>query len=134
MLALYHFGVFPDAARWLSERLPHFLVLPSSGVKQSLPLQYAYYTFIAFSTAWIGLELGETWKKYLYLLVLTFLTLLLSPLLALQGMLFEPFSGALAACFAGLIGIMLSDRTQHDTPAPDSTESTPATPDQEAAA
>ena len=109
MLALYHFGVFPQAAQWLAERLPRYLVLPAEGIKISLPLQYGFYTLAAFSSAWLGLELPAVWQKYLYLLALSFLTCLLTPLLALNGLLFEPFSGTLASCFAGLLGVMLSD-------------------------
>ena len=33
----------------------------------------------------------------------------MTPVLALNGILFEPFSGTLAAWFAGLLGVMLSD-------------------------
>lgn len=109
LLALYHFGVFIEAARWLGDRLPRFLVLPAEGLHHSKPLQYAYYTLLAFSSAWLCLELPQTWKKYLYLLAIAFLTLLMTPILALNGLLFEPFSGTLAAWFAGLLGVMLSD-------------------------
>lgn len=110
LLALYHFGVFPEAARWLGARLPGLLVLPDSALKQSLPLQYAFYTALAFACAWLGMALEAAWKKYLFLLSLVFLVLLLSPALALNGLLFEPFSGILAAAFAMLIGVMAADR------------------------
>jgi hypothetical protein len=110
LLALYHFGVFPEAARWISGRLPTLLVLPEGALRHSLPLQYLFYTVLAFSSAWLGMELEAAWKKYLYLLGLSFLTLLLTPILALNGVLFEPFSGILAASFAMLIGVMVSDR------------------------
>jgi hypothetical protein len=110
LLALYHFGVFPDAAKWLSSRLLGLLVLPEAKLHHALPLQYAFYTLLAFSSAWLGMELEAAWKKYLYLLGLSFLTLLLTPILALNGLLFEPFSGILASSFAMLIGVMLSDR------------------------
>jgi hypothetical protein len=110
LLALYHFGVFPEAAKWISARLPNLLVLPEAKLHHALPIQYAFYTLLAFSSAWLGMELEAAWKKYLYLLGLSFLTLLLTPILALNGLLFEPFSGILAASFAMLIGVMLSDR------------------------
>jgi hypothetical protein len=109
LLALYHFGVFPEAAKWLAARLPGLLVLPQAALKLSLPLQYGLYTALAFSSAWLGMEMEAAWKKYLYLLGLTFLILLLTPVLALNGLLFEPFSGILAASFSMLIGVMLSD-------------------------
>jgi hypothetical protein len=112
MLALYHFDVFPQAAQWIAERLSRYLVLPAEGIQISLPLQYSFYTLAAFSSAWLGLELPAVWQKYLYLLALSFLTCLLTPLLALNGVLFEPFSGVLASSFAGLLGVMLSDSSQ----------------------
>jgi hypothetical protein len=112
MLALYHFDVFPQAAQWIAEHLSRYLVLPAEGIQISLPLQYSFYTLAAFSSAWLGLELPAVWQKYLYLLALSFLTCLLTPLLALNGVLFEPFSGVLASSFAGLLGVMLSDSSQ----------------------
>lgn len=136
MLALYHFGVFPQAAQWIAERLPRYLVLPSEGMLISLPLQYSFYTLAAFSSAWLGLELPAVWQKYLYLLALSFLTCLLTPLLALNGVLFEPFSGVLASSFAGLLGVMLSDSHQTIISAETTTAikrqepvQTPSTPD-----
>lgn len=122
LLALYHFGVFPEAARWLASRLPGLLVLQEAPLQPSLPLQYAFYTLLAFSSAWLGLELEAAWKKYLYLLGLCFLVLLLTPILALNGLLFEPFSGILAASFAMLIGVMAGDGSQ----AAESADLTPA--------
>jgi hypothetical protein len=110
LLALYHFGVFPEAARWLAARLPSLLVLPEGTLRQSLPLQYAFYTALAFACAWLGMALEAAWKKYLFLLALTFLVLLLTPALALNGLLFEPFSGILAGAFAMLVGVMVADR------------------------
>ena len=97
MLALYHFGVFVEAAHWLADRLPRFLVLPEGGVEHCKLLQYSYYTGMAFSSAWLGMTLPQAWMKYLYLLAIAFLTFLMTPLLALNGILFEPFSGTLAA-------------------------------------
>lgn len=118
LLALYHFGIFPEAARWLGGRLPRLLVLPEGVLKPSLPLQYGFYTLLAFVSAWLGMELEPAWKKYLFLLGLTFLVLLLTPVLALNGVLFEPFSGILAASFAMLIGVMVGDRPSSAEPAP----------------
>ena len=36
LLALYHFGVFPEAARWISARLPGLLVLPEAKLQHLL--------------------------------------------------------------------------------------------------
>lgn len=126
LLALYHFGVFPEAARWISARLPGLLVLPEAKLQQLLPLQYAFYTLLAFSSAWLGMEMEAAWKKYLYLMGLSFLTLLLTPILALNGLLFEPFSGILAACFAMLIGVMIADRAEPQAPIEPEAEEAPA--------
>jgi len=126
LLALYHFGVFPESAKWISGRLPNLLVLPEAKLHHALPLQYAFYTLLAFSSAWLGMELEAAWKKYLYLLGLSFLTLLLTPILALNGVLFEPFSGILAASFAMLIGVMVGDRTEELPPPEVKAEEAPA--------
>lgn len=117
MLALYHFGVILEAARWLGAMLPRFVVLPEAGIHHSKPLQYGYYTLMAFSSAWLCSQLPLTWQKYFYLTVIAFLTFLMTPLLALNGILFEPFSGALAACFAGLMSIMFADESKVSEPA-----------------
>jgi len=126
LLALYHFGVFPESAKWISARLPNLLVLPEAKLHHTLPLQYAFYTLLAFTSAWLGMELEAAWKKYLYLLGLSFLTLLLTPILALNGLLFEPFSGILAASFAMLIGVMVGDRTEEPSPPEVKAEDAPA--------
>lgn len=132
LLALYQFGIFVEAARWLARQLPLYLVLPEGGVRQSLPLQYLFYSSLAFSSAWLGMELPRVWQKYLYLLALTFLTCLLTPLLAFNGLLFEPFSGTLAAWFAGLMGIIFSDQPAASAPLPEPVPAAapePAAPD-----
>ena len=79
---------------------------------------------LAFVSAWLGMELEAAWKKYLFLLGLIFLVLLLTPVLALNGVLFEPFSGILAASFAMLIGVMVGDRPARAEPG----ESAPVAP------
>lgn len=109
VLALYQFGLFPEMARWLEARLPGLLVLPEGGLKRSLLLQYGYYTVLAFVCAWTGLALGALWKKFTFLLGLTYLTASLTVTLAWSGVLFEPFSGTLSAWAAGLLAVMLAD-------------------------
>ncbi|HEY1083850.1 MAG TPA: hypothetical protein VGE29_16425 [Prosthecobacter sp.] len=109
VLALYQFGLFPEMARWLEARLPGLVVLPESGLKRSLLLQYGYYTVLAFVCAWTGLALGALWKKFTFLLGLTYLTASLTVTLAWSGVLFEPFSGTLSAWAAGLLAVMLAD-------------------------
>lgn len=134
LLVLGELGLFADAAQWLSLRLPRLLVLPPGELATSLPLQYALHTALAYCGAALGMSLEATWKKYLFLLGLTFLLLLLSPVLALNGLLFEPFSGILAAAAAMLLAVLISEimagsssTTRHDLEA-----ALPAQPDQAA--
>ncbi len=108
LLALYQFGFFVDVSRWLQGVLPRYLVLPAEGVRTSLLLQYAYYTFMAFASAWVCIELFTQWRKFAYLLGAASLTLSLTAVLAFYGILFEPFSGIMAALVAGLIGTIAS--------------------------
>lgn len=109
MLALYQFGLFPELALWLEKQLPRLLVLPEEGLKTSLMLQYGYYTLFAFFSAWVGLEMRALWQKFTFLCGLTYLTLSLTVILAWTGILFEPFSGLLAAWLAGLVSVMVAD-------------------------
>ena len=109
MLALYQFGLFPELALWLEKQLPRLLVLPEEGLKTSLMLQYGYYTLFAFISAWAGLEMRALWQKFTFLCGLTYLTLSLTVTLAWIGILFEPFSGLLAAWLAGLVSVMVAD-------------------------
>ncbi len=109
MLALYQFGLFPELALWLEKQLPRLLVLPEEGLKMSLMLQYGYYTLFAFISAWAGLEMRALWQKFTFLCGLTYLTLSLTVTLAWIGILFEPFSGLLAAWLAGLVSVMVAD-------------------------
>ncbi|MEN3940752.1 hypothetical protein WJU23_05615 [Prosthecobacter sp. SYSU 5D2] len=109
MLALYQFGLFPDMARWLGEQLPRLVVVPEGGLKSSLLLQYGYYTVFAFLSAWLGLAMQAMWQKFAFLLGFSYLTLSLTVALAWSGVLFEPFSGLLAAWVACLVALMVAD-------------------------
>lgn len=109
VLALYQFGLFPEMSRWLGRQLPRLLVLPEDGVKSCLILQYGYYTAFAFISAWVGLELRALWQKFAFLFGLTYLTVSLTVTLAWTGILFEPFSGLLAAWTACLAALMMAD-------------------------
>ncbi len=71
-------------------------------------LQYAWHTGLAFLCAWVCLELPKQIQRFAFLFAITFTTVLMSPVLALSGVLFEPFSGILAALGAGLLGIAFS--------------------------
>ena len=109
VLALYHFGLFTEPARWLEGRLPRLIVLPEGGLQRSLLLQYGYYTLLAFSAAWVGTVLPALWQKFLFLLGVTYLTGTLVVTLAWSGIAFEPFSGLLAAWSAGLLAMLIAD-------------------------
>lgn len=112
VLALYQFGFFPEMATWLQGRLSGLLVLPEGGLKRSLVLQYSYYTLFAFVGAWMGQSLGALWHKFTFLLGFTYLTLSLTITLAWAGLLFEPFSGVLAAWLSCLVAVMVADAGQ----------------------
>jgi len=106
LLALHHFGMFGKVAEWLRGIYESTLHLPQTGMRQFLPLQYGYYTLFAFITAWICVELPLQSRKFGFILGAVFLTLTLSPVLAFNGVLFEPFSGSAAIIGAGLLGIV----------------------------
>lgn len=118
VLALYQFGLFPEMARWLGDRLPRLLVLPEGGVKSCLLLQYGCYTLFAFLGAWVGLEMQALWQKFAFLLGLSYLTVSLTVTLAWTGILFEPFSGLLAAWAACLMALMVADLGRRNVEAP----------------
>lgn len=108
MLALYHLGLFRDLADWLERTYNQVFVLTETPLRRVVPLQYAFYTCMAFFSAWVCAEMPRQSRKVGFLFGTVFLTLLLSPALAFNGLLFEPFSGLLATLGAGLLGIALS--------------------------
>ncbi len=83
-------------------------ILPVKGdLRFFLPLQYAFYTAVAFLSAWVCMELPRLFSRIAYLAGAVFLTLLISPALAFCGVLFEPFSGISAILVAGACGMIL---------------------------
>ena len=108
LLALHHFGVFREMAGRLERTYREIFVLPDVRLRHVVPLQYAFYTFMAFFSAWVCTEMPRHSRKFGFVFGAAFLTLILSPALAFNGLLFEPFSGALAIIVAGLLGIALS--------------------------
>jgi class 3 adenylate cyclase len=112
ILALYQGGWFQESARWLGELvLPRFILLPAGGLRAMLPLQYAYYTAAAFGSAWVCIELFCQWRKFAFLMGMVFLTCSLTVVLAWLGILFEPFSGIMAALTAGAVAVVVSSGT-----------------------
>lgn len=84
------------------------LILPAKvDLRFILPLQYAFYTLVAFVSAWVCMELPRPFSRAAYLAGAVFLTLLISPALAFCGVLFEPFSGITAILVAGVFGMIL---------------------------
>jgi len=113
ILILYQGGWFNDSARWLADSvLPRFVVLPPTGLSSWVALQYAYYTLVAFSSAWVCIELFSQWRKLAYLLGIAFLTGSLTVVLAWSGILFEPFSGIMSALTAGAVGVVVCSGTK----------------------
>lgn len=108
MLALYQFGAFNRAFTRVSEVLPRFMILPEEGLQVSLPLQYSYYTLMAFVSAWVCIEMYSQSRKFAFLVGAAFMTATMTLVLAANGILFEPFSGTFASSIAGLAGIALS--------------------------
>lgn len=105
LLFMYHHGWFQDTTHWFAGLYARGLVLPVEGLKQITWLQYAYYTLMAFVSAWVGIEMTSQLRRLAFLLGVTFLTFTLGCVLALNGVLFEPVSGLLTLWVAGIAGI-----------------------------
>lgn len=108
LLVAYQMGIFPGMEEWIAGAMQRMLVLPAGGVRMSIPLQYAFYTVMAFSSAWIGLEVLSQWRRIAFMIGMSFLTITLSAALAFNGVLFEPFSGIIAVVVACSIGMAAS--------------------------
>ncbi len=108
LLALYHYGVFHDLADWLERTYRQVFVLRPEPLARVVPLQYLFYTAMAFVTAWVCAEMPRQSRKFGFMFGAAFLTFMLSPALAFNGVMFEPFSGLLAVLAAGLLGVAIS--------------------------
>ncbi|CAN5899893.1 hypothetical protein BH11VER1_BH11VER1_41470 [soil metagenome] len=87
--------------------LQHFLILPGKGeLVFHQPIQYVFFTVMAFVSAWVGIDLPHWFGKLAFIFRASFLTLLMAPALAFCGILFEPFSGVAAIVIAGTIGLV----------------------------
>ena len=109
LLMLYNSTpIFYLGALWLKDFFPTVLVLPtSSNLHLVMPLQYAFYTVVAFLSAWVCMELPRPFSRVAYLAGAVFLTLLIAPALGFCGVLFEPFSGVSAILLSGTCGMIL---------------------------
>lgn len=108
LLVLHHLGTFREVSDWLESLYRQVFILPRTDLQRVVPLQYMFYTFMAFFTAWVCSDLPRLSLKFSCMIASAFLTLLLSPALVLNGILFEPFSGVIAIFAAGLLGIVTS--------------------------
>lgn len=108
LLALHRFGLFEELSE-VMRRLYREHLSRSGDLRPSMALEYGYYTVAAYLSAWVGVELQKSWHKAAFMVGLSFLTLTLSVVLALRGILLEPFSGLMAVLAAGSLGIAFSN-------------------------
>ena len=108
ILALHQFGIFKELREGLLHLYEQRLLLPGPDIVSLRFLNFGYYTVMAFVSAWVCMMLPRQLHRFAFLLAITFLTFALSPLLALNGILFEPFSGVAALLSAGLLGLAFS--------------------------
>ena len=108
LLLLYREGTFHDLADWLERTYKQIFILQGTELRRLVPIQYAYYTSMAFFIAWVCMETPLPSRQFGIMFGTAFLTVLLSPALAFSSLLFEPFSGLLAILASGLLGIAVS--------------------------
>ena len=107
ILAFHQFGLFKEARESVLHLLEQRLILPSDLVSLRF-LNYGYYTLMAFISAWVCMSLPRQWHRFAFMFALAFLTVTLTPVLAFNGIVFEPISGILAILGAGLLGLAFS--------------------------
>ena len=95
ILLMYRQGMFTEVAKWFAALDARILVVKGT-LQPSMPLQYGFYTLLAFLSAFVCLEMVSQWRRFAFLIAATFLTATLSFLLVFAGILFEPVSGSLA--------------------------------------
>jgi class 3 adenylate cyclase len=107
LLALYQAtGLFFKGMVITDAFTRRFLVLPSDPLTFHVPLQYAYYTVLAFASAIVGAQVRGLMARIAFICAAVFLTLTMSGAMALNGWLFEPFSGIAATILAGICGML----------------------------
>lgn len=77
-------------------------------------LRQVYLLMMALSAAWLSVQLPFLSRRLGFLLGLSFLTLTLSPILAFNGVVFEPLSGILAVALAGTAAIGFAGTKQSE--------------------
>ncbi|WP_198141210.1 adenylate/guanylate cyclase domain-containing protein [Verrucomicrobium spinosum] len=108
LVGVFHLtGFFSDKMSQLEEFYRSIFILPVEGpLKFMVPLQYGFITLMAYISSWVCIELPRRSSKIAFIIAAAFLTLLLSPILAFCGILFEPLSAVLAVVATGLGGII----------------------------
>jgi class 3 adenylate cyclase len=109
LLVFDHIGIFA----WLALHVQNFLAghpLTAVAAESQLfkPLQVAAVIVGAFGVAWTTVEISVTWRKWLVGILAIVVILLLPITLGMRGVLFEPFSGAMAALLALIAGTVQS--------------------------
>ncbi|MFO1440319.1 MAG: hypothetical protein U1F81_18505 [Verrucomicrobiaceae bacterium] len=107
LLLMYRQGLFIEVAKWFAALDARILVVKGT-LQPVLPLQYLYYTLLAFLSAFVCMDMISQWRRSAFLIAATFLTATLSFLLVFAGILFEPVSGSLAIWLAGIAAIAVS--------------------------
>lgn len=113
LLAVYHFTEVCYSNTFKLEQLfNRFFVLNNhTELTFYQPIQYAFFTAMAFVTAWVCIQLPSWFAKLIFIVRASFLTLLISPALAFCGILFEPFSGVTAIVTSGFLGLVFGGNT-----------------------
>lgn len=111
LVALYQADLMGPVEGHLVGWLGALMQAPAEGWRSLRWLQYAGCVLPTFAAAWFCLALPHASRKVGFLLGLVFLTLTLTPVLALQGVAFEPFTGVLGALVAGLLAMTFAGTT-----------------------
>ncbi len=102
VLAFDAAGLFP----WLAAHLQRFYLDAEFGgtLRPLRILSFGVVIAAAFGVAWVAIESGRPRSRWFIVAGTALVILAASPVLALYGVLFEPFSGCVAALAAGVAG------------------------------
>jgi class 3 adenylate cyclase len=107
VLLMHRFGIFTEVDRWFAALDARLFVLPAE-LRTMRPLQYGYHILLVFLSAFVCMEMTSQWRRFAFLIAITFLTTTFSFLLAFAGILMEPVSGSLTAWLTGIAAIAAS--------------------------
>jgi class 3 adenylate cyclase len=108
MYAFYRGGLAEVVTEWLRRALGSVFGAEVGSWDRLPALQHGYYTLAALISGWLGLALPHASRRIGFLMGMVFLTLTLCPVLALQKILFEPFTGVFAVVAAGLLAMIVA--------------------------